>query len=142
MAKRSKRRKVPFKAVSVPVASSEEASPNSAHRSSPLGVWIPIVLALVTFLVYWPSLFSDFVYDARKEILEEGFITSISHLPDVLSLKVLSSNLMLGDRPGQLLYLMLIALVCGRDPFGYHLCSNLLHAANCANYHLMGPMVG
>jgi hypothetical protein len=86
----------------------------------------------VTFLVYWPSLSSDFVYDARKEMLEEGFITSISHLPDVLSLKVLSSNLMLGDRPGQLLYLMLIALVCGRDPFGYHLCSNLLHAANVA----------
>ena len=87
---------------------------------------------MITFGVYWPSLKSDFVYDARTEILEEGFITSLSNLPAVLSLKVLGMNLMLGDRPGQLLYLMLIAAVCGKEPFGYHLCSNLLHGANVA----------
>jgi tetratricopeptide (TPR) repeat protein len=97
---------------------------------SPPSVWIALLLAAVAFLVYWPSLKSDFVYDARNEILEEGFITSISNLPQVLSLKVLGMNLMLGARPGQLLYLMLIAAVCGKEPFGYHLCSNLLHAAN------------
>jgi len=94
--------------------------------------WMPLLLAAVTFWVYWPSLKSDFVYDASPEIREEGFITSLANLPAVLSLKVLGMNLMLGDRPGQLLYLMLIAAVCGREPFGYHLCSNLLHAANVA----------
>lgn len=93
---------------------------------------VPLLLAAVTFLVYWQSLNSDFVYDARHEILEEGFITSISNLPSVLSLKVLGMNLFLGTRPGQLLYLMLIASICGKEPFGYHLCSNLLHAANVA----------
>jgi len=93
--------------------------------------WLPLLLAVVTFLVYWPSLTSDFVYDARLEI-NEGFITSLSNLPDVLSLKVLGMNLMLGDRPGQLLYMMLVAAVFGKEPFGYHLCGNLLHAVNVA----------
>lgn len=94
--------------------------------------WLPLLLAVVTFAVYWPSLKSDFVYDARLEILEEGFVTSLSNLPAVLSLKVLGMNLTLGDRPGQMLYLMLLAAVCGKDPFGYHLASILLHAANVA----------
>ena len=79
---------------------------------------MPLLLAAITFLIYWPSLQSDFVYDARAEILNEGFITDFSNLPDVLSLHVLGMNLMLGDRPGQLLYLMLIAAVCGKEPFG------------------------
>ena len=91
-----------------------------------------LLLAVVAFLVYWPSLKSDFVYDARVEIIDEGFITSLSNLPAVLSLKVLGMNLTLGPRPGQILYLMLIAAVCGKEPFGYHLSSNLLHAANVA----------
>ena len=95
--------------------------------------WLPpLVLALITFLIYWPSLSSGFVYDDRAEILEEGFITSPSNLPDVLSLKVLGMHLMLAGRPGQMLYLMLIAAVSGTAPFGYHLCSNLVHAANVA----------
>jgi tetratricopeptide (TPR) repeat protein len=96
-----------------------------------------LLLALVTFLVSWPSLKSDFVYDAHKEIIDEGFITSFSNLPSVLSLKVLGMNLMLADRPGQLLYLMLIAAVSGKEPFAYHLCSNLLHAANVALLFLL-----
>ena len=41
-------------------------------------------------------------------------------------------NLMLGSRPGQLLYLMANAALWGIDPWGYHLGSNLLHAANVA----------
>ena len=106
--------------------------PPSTPPSPLAGFWTPLFLAVTAFLVYWPSLSSGFVYDGRFEILEEGFITSLAHLGDVLSLKVLGMHLMLGPRPGTLLYLMLIAAVCGRDPFGYHLCSNLLHAANVA----------
>jgi protein O-mannosyl-transferase len=127
MAKRFKKKKVDRNA--------RPASPEPFPSKSPwatLGKWLPLVMAAVTFLIYWPSLNSGFVYDARKEMLEEGFITSSANLPDVLSLKVLGMNLLLGDRPGQLLYLMLIASVCGKNPFGYHLCSNLLHAVNVA----------
>jgi len=132
MAKRSKKRKasgnIGFSATPAP----QESGQKSLFSMLFSGVWMPLLLAMVAFGVYAPSLRSDFVYDARTEIIEEGFITSLSNLPAVLSLKVLGMNLMLGTRPGQLLYLMLIAAVCGKEPFGYHLCSNLLHAANVA----------
>jgi len=123
MAKRFKKRK----------EMGDDASPLSpASKALGSGFWIALLLAAITFLAYWPSLKSVFVYDARVEISQEGFITSLSNLPDVLSLKVLGMSLTLGPRPGQMLYLMLIAAVCGKHPFGYHLCSNLLHAVNIA----------
>ena len=131
MAKRSKPRKPT--PIDPPSAVANAKRPDSQSTSRKLlGLSLPLLLAIVTFLVYWPSLASDFVYDDRAEILEEGFITSLSNLPDVLSLKVLGMDLMLRDRPGQLLYLMFIAAISGREPFGYHLCSNLLHAGNAA----------
>ena len=99
---------------------------------SRLDAWLPVFLAAAAFCLYAPSLWSDFVYDARIEILSEGFITSLANLPAVLTLKVVGSPLMLGDRPGHLLYLMLLAAVGGRSPWIYHLASNLLHAANVA----------
>ena len=96
------------------------------------GVLAALLLGMAAFAVYLPSLLSDFVYDARKEMLEEGFVTSLANLPAVLSLKVLNMDLMLASRPGEMVYLMGNAAVWGKDPFGYHLSSNLLHAANVA----------
>jgi tetratricopeptide (TPR) repeat protein len=93
---------------------------------------LPFLLGLVAFGVYLPSLKSDFVYDGRIEIVDEGFVTNLSNLPAVLSLKVLGMKTVLAPRPGDILYLMAIASVCGTHPFGYHLCSNLLHAMNVA----------
>jgi tetratricopeptide (TPR) repeat protein len=93
--------------------------------------WWPLVLAVITFLVYVPSLHSDFVSDARLEI-NEGFVTSLSNLPKVVSLKVLGMHLILSDRPGEMFYLMLNAALWGKAPFGYHLSSIVLHAANVA----------
>ncbi len=128
MAKRSRKKKALDPNVSS-LAPSTKIPPWSA--------WVALLLAAVAFAVYWPSLKSDFVYDARIEIIEEGFITSFSNISAVLSLKVLSMNLTLGARPGQMLYLMLIAVVSGKEPFGYHLCSNLLHAANVALLYIV-----
>jgi hypothetical protein len=109
-----------------------EVSPKTSFQKFVSSAWLPLLLAAVAFLVYLPTLKSDFVYDARVEILEEGFITSLANLPAVLSFKTLGMNLLLEDRPGHLLYMMLIAAVSGKDPWGYHLGSNLLHAANVA----------
>jgi tetratricopeptide (TPR) repeat protein len=113
-------------------AVAQEVRPHGIFRRLGVMGWTALFLAAVAFLVYWPSLKSDFVYDALVEIKEEGFVTSFSRLPEVLSLQVLGMHLMLASRPGHLLYLMLIASICGDQPFGYHLCSNLLHAANVA----------
>jgi tetratricopeptide (TPR) repeat protein len=93
--------------------------------------WLPLILAVIAFLVYCPSLKSDFVSDARLEI-DEGFVTSLSNLPTLFSPTVLGMNLMLSDRPGEIFYLMLNSALWGKNPFGYHLCSILLHAANVA----------
>jgi len=128
MAKRSKKKKVIDQHVSPPV---------SDFKSSLSKLWVPLLLAAITFLVYWPSLKFDFVYDARREILEEGFITSLSNLPDILSLKIIGTHLMLKDRPGQAIYMMLIAAIWGKEPFGYHLLSNFLHAVNVALLYVL-----
>jgi tetratricopeptide (TPR) repeat protein len=93
---------------------------------------LPLALGLVAFLVYLPSLGSDLVYDGEREIREEGFITHLSNLPAVLTFKVLGMDLALGSRPGQMLFMMLIAAIAGQHPFAYHLASLLLHAANVA----------
>src|ERR1700677_3709402 len=97
----------------------------------------PLLLATITFLVYLPSLKSDFVYDARTIILSEGFVSSLANFPTVLSLKVLSMNLILADRPGELLYLMINFAIWGKQPWGYHLSNNLLHAANVALFWIL-----
>src|SRR5580700_2162680 len=119
MAKRSKKR-----------ARQNNLSPSASglesfHQESAFGTvlssfWVPLLLAVITFVVYMPSLRSGFVYDAGWE-MEEGFLTSISNLPAVLSLKVLGMNLMLAGRPGQLFFMMLIAAIFGKASFGYHL---------------------
>jgi protein O-mannosyl-transferase len=132
MAKRSMKKKATGGNASPVVPDSTKSLPKSTFGMLVSASWVPLLLAVATFSIYGPSLQSDFVYDARKEILEEGFITSLTNLPAVLSMKVLGMNLMLGDRPGQLLYLMLNAAIWGKEPWGYHLSSNLLHAANVA----------
>jgi protein O-mannosyl-transferase len=133
MAKRSKKRKTVHEdAAPVAIRSGKSSARPGSNRGTPLREYgIALLLAVIAFLIYAPSLKSDFVYDAPVEI-QEGFFTDPSHLAEVLSLKVLSMHLLLGDRPGQLLYLMLIAAAFGVKPFAYHLGSNLLHAVNVA----------
>ncbi len=46
-------------------------------------------------------------------------------------------DIILQDRPGQLLYMMLNAAIWGKQPWGYHLTSNLLHAANVALLYIV-----
>jgi len=131
MAKQSENKKAVGGQVPPPDADSGDSTKANFWRMV-LRAGLPFLLAAVAFLVYWPSLKSGFVYDAYIEIFEEGFVTSLSNLPAILSLKVLGMDLVLRARPGQLLYLMLNAAVWGKAPFGYHLGSNLLHSANVA----------
>jgi Tfp pilus assembly protein PilF len=127
MAKRSRR-----KAASPPPAQTPAPPAAAGLQRFFFSPWLPLLLAAITFLVYVPSLHSDFISDARREIVDEGFVTSISNLPKIVSLRVLGMHLMLSDRPGEMLYLMLNATLWGKNPFGYHLGSILLHAATVA----------
>ena len=89
-----------------------------------------LALAAITLAVFWPTLSAKFVYDARLQILTGDFIHDPGNWVPVLSGQVLAMDVLDFNRPVQLASLMLDAAVWGRDAFGYHLTSVLLHAAN------------
>jgi len=88
------------------------------------------VLAIITCAVFSSTLAADFVYDARMQILTGTFIHDWHNWPAVLSFRVLGMDVLDFNRPVMLASLMLDAAVWGREPFGYHLTSVLLHVAN------------
>jgi hypothetical protein len=87
-------------------------------------------LAAVTFAVFSPMLAADFVYDARMQILTGTFIHDWRNWPAVLTGRVLAMDVLDFNRPAMLASLMLDATLWGKEPFGYHLTSVLLHVAN------------
>jgi tetratricopeptide (TPR) repeat protein/predicted membrane protein len=88
------------------------------------------ILAAITLAVFFPTLSAEFVYDARLQIVTGDFIHDPWNWLPVLSFGVLGMDVLDFNRPVQLASLMLDAAVWGREPFGYHLTSVLLHAAN------------
>ena len=88
------------------------------------------LLAGITFAVFSSTLAADFVYDARMQILTGDFIHDWRNWPAVLSGRVLGMDVLDFNRPAMLASLMIDAAVWGRNPFGYHLTSVLLHVAN------------
>lgn len=106
-----------------------------ASRPSAQGKFAPLqalLLIVLTLAVYWPTLHSGFVYDATIQVLTDPFIHTPSNWGSVLSFRVLGMDVLDFDRPVHLMGLMLDAAVWGTNPFGYHLTSILLHAANTA----------
>ena len=88
------------------------------------------LLAGITFAAFSATLSADFVYDARMQILTGDFIHDWRNWPAVLSGRVLGMDVLDFNRPAMLASLMLDAAVWGKEPFGYHLASVLLHVAN------------
>lgn len=88
------------------------------------------VLAGITVAVFSGTLTADFVYDARLQVLTDPFLHDPWNWVDVLTFRVLGRDVLDFNRPVHLASLMLDAAVWGVNPFGYHLTSILLHAAN------------
>jgi tetratricopeptide (TPR) repeat protein len=89
-----------------------------------------IALAAITAVVFAPTLWAEFVYDARLQILTDPFLHDAANWFDVLTFRVLARDVLDFNRPVHLASLMLDAAVWGRDPFGFHLTSVLLHSLN------------
>jgi tetratricopeptide (TPR) repeat protein len=100
------------------------------ERLSPRG-WAA-VLAGVTVAVFSTTLAAGFVYDARLQILTDPFLHDPRNWWSVLTFGVLRMDVLDFNRPVHLASLMLDAAVWSKAPFGYHLTSVLLHAANVA----------
>jgi hypothetical protein len=99
-------------------------------RTGPTPGWQAAILAAVTVAVFLPTLSSGFVYDARLQILTDPFLHDPWNWLPVLSFGVLGMDVLDFNRPVHLASLMLDAAIWGRNPFGYHLTSVLLHALN------------
>jgi len=89
-----------------------------------------LLLAALTVAVFSPTLWSGFVYDSRLQILTDPFIHTAANWWNVLSFRVLGMDVLDFNRPVHLAVLMFDSAVWGANPFGYHLTSILLHAAN------------
>jgi tetratricopeptide (TPR) repeat protein len=98
------------------------------ERLSPRG-WAA-GLAGLTVAVFSTTLAAGFVYDARLQILTDPFLHEPRNWWPVLTFGVLRMDVLDFNRPVHLASLMLDAVVWGKTPFGYHLTSVLLHAAN------------
>jgi|694.fasta_scaffold44340_4 tetratricopeptide (TPR) repeat protein len=98
------------------------------ERLSPRG-WA-IGLVGLTLAVFSTTLAAGFVYDARMQILTDPFLHDPRNWWHVLTFGVLRMDVLDFNRPVHLASLMLDAAVWGKTPFGYHLTSLLLHAAN------------
>jgi hypothetical protein len=98
---------------------------------------LALLLGLAAFTLYSRSLWSGFVYDAQAQIQEDSYIHTPAHFADVVTLRVLAQDVLDGTRPVYLFSVMIDSLFWGRNPFGYHLTSNLLHAINATLLFLL-----
>lgn len=100
-----------------------------------------LAVGLLAFLLYFPSLSSGFVYDAEAQILNDSYIHTPANLWDVVSLRILGHDMLDFNRPFYLFSMMMDSLCWGKNPFGYHLTSNLLHAINSALVFLLAVLL-
>ena len=91
-----------------------------------------LVAALVAIALYLPTLPYDFSYDSVTEVRDDTFIHQPQHFADVLTLRVLSMDVLDFNRPLQLLTLMIDSLLWGKNPAGYRFTNILLHGAAVA----------
>jgi protein O-mannosyl-transferase len=90
-----------------------------------------LIILIVSFAVYFNSLFNGFVFDDNEEVLENLWIRDIRYIPEIFSTnfwgfeKDLISNYY---RPLISILLMLNYHIFGLEPLGFHLLNVLLHS--------------
>jgi len=85
-----------------------------------------VLLAAVTFALYAPSLYFDFVWDDFAYVVQNYRIQGLAWI----NIKTFWTNTFLGHyAPVQQSFLAVVHSFAALDPFGYHLGQLLLHAA-------------
>jgi protein O-mannosyl-transferase len=118
-----------IESVEVPVGSSALTEPRAIVRAwSPR--LIPLVLALVTFLVFLPTLWNEFVeWDDQVNLYENSDYRGLTW-PQI---RWMFSTVLMGHWiPLTWLTFGLDYVLWGMNPFGYHLTSLVIFAANAA----------
>ncbi len=99
-------------------------------------VWgIPLLVAVLTFVVFLPALDNGFVnWDDDKNFINNYLYRGLG----LRQLKWMATTFFAGPyQPLSWLTLGFDYLVWGMDPFGYHLTNVLLHSANAAVFYIL-----
>lgn len=88
--------------------------------------------ALVALVLYLPSLGAGFTYDDRVTVVENRFITESGNLPKLIGPEYFRGAEEKTWRPVTTLSYFFDFALWGKNPFGYHLTSVLLHALTAA----------
>jgi protein O-mannosyl-transferase len=88
---------------------------------------ILLALGVLVLAVFLPTLHSQFVYDALAEIGMWDWLHNPHNILTAVSFRLMSLDVVDFNRPVAVAWLMYNSMLWGRDPFGYHLDSVLLH---------------
>ncbi|MBI5641953.1 MAG: tetratricopeptide repeat protein [Deltaproteobacteria bacterium] len=93
-----------------------------------------LILAAVTFAVYYGSLGNGFVYDDAEQVLRNKWITDIRYLPAIFTSHTFAfaegSYQAISYRPLFMAFYMLEYSLFGLNAWGWHLVNIILHAVN------------
>lgn len=93
---------------------------------------IILLLILIGFLVYFKSLFNDFVWDDEEQIVNNSFIHSLINLPYFFQSSTFNPGgaLIIGGayyKPLMMVFFSVIYNLFGPKPFFFHLYQIILH---------------
>jgi protein O-mannosyl-transferase len=84
-------------------------------------------LSVIVLAVFFQAVHFKFVYDSTMEIVVWDFIHEPGNILTPLTFQLMGMDVLDFNRPVAVAYLMFNSMLFGRDPYGYHLTSILLH---------------
>src|SRR5512141_1199994 len=114
--------------------------PAASPRVSLESPWVlPVILAILVYLVYAGTLAFGFVYDDVFEIVDNPWLT-VSHIPQYFTRHVWAFSRAYGVywRPLFLLWLLLNKALIGLHAAGWHASTVLMHAVATALVYRLG----
>lgn len=100
----------------------------------------PLLVGLIAFAVFAPTLRYDFVYDDVNQILKNPWVWDIRHFSDLLTRPVWSfSDAQPTNyyRPVQMVLYFLDAHLFGPSPFSFHLTNVLMHSLVTVSFFVL-----
>ena len=88
---------------------------------------IPLILFLLTFMVFGNTLFHRFTYDDHKVIEGNRLISSMTGIPDLFSQEYFEKTTEKSYRPVVTATYFVDCFIWGKRPVGYHLTNVLIH---------------
>ncbi len=129
MGKASGKKKAIHTVTSSPNVDSDDKIGSLMSKASTKGLIVAILL--LSFAVYFNTLFNEFVYDDDLQVVKNQWIRSVRHVPEIFSKSVWNFRDTLPSsyyRPMMHMIYMLNYHVFGLKPWGFHLINILFHA--------------